>query len=129
MCEAGEASARARRVLIGDDEEAVRTVLAEILAEEGFSVVGLGADGVETVSLALSLAPDVILVDLRMPRLGGIEAIRQIRPELPEARIVVLSAYDDHSLQVDAANAGADAFLVKGCSMGEVVAALAPSLS
>jgi DNA-binding NarL/FixJ family response regulator len=114
-----------RQVLVVDDDEGVRAVLADVLEDEGFEVVGRARDGVEGVALALSLAPDVILLDVRMPRLDGIGAARQIHEELPGARVVMLSAYDDQGLKSEARDAGASAFLVKGCPLGELVRAVA----
>ena len=116
--------AKAMRVLVVDDDDAVRAVLAEILQEEGFQVVGQAIDGIEGVSLALSLTPDGVLLDVRMPRMGGIEAARAILAQLPNVRIVMLSAYDDASLQAEAKEAGVSAFLVKGCALGELVDAV-----
>lgn len=112
------------RVLVVDDDLAVRTVLSELLREEGFDVVGRALDGIEGVSLALSLSPDVILLDVRMPRMGGIDAAREILSHLPNVRIVMLSAYDDGSLKAEAQAAGASTFLVKGCPLAELVAAV-----
>lgn len=112
------------RVLVVDDDLAVRSVLCDVLTEEGFDVVGAAVDGVEGVALATSLSPDVILLDVRMPRLGGLEAARQIRPLNPNVRLVMLSAYDDPTLQHEAEAAGASAFLFKGCKLSEIVAAL-----
>ena len=116
--------AKAMRVLVVDDDDAVRAVLAEVLQEEGFEVVGRAIDGIEGVSLALSLTPDGVLLDVRMPRMGGIEAARAILAQLPNVRIVMLSAYDDASLQAEAKEAGVSAFLVKGCALGELVDAV-----
>jgi DNA-binding NarL/FixJ family response regulator len=112
------------RVLVVDDDDAVRTVLSELLREVGFDVVGRAGDGVEGVSLAQSLSPDVILLDVRMPRMGGIDAAREILSHLPNIRIVMLSAYDDGSLKTEAQAAGASTFLVKGCPLAELVAAV-----
>jgi two-component system, response regulator PdtaR len=112
------------RVLVVDDDDAVRTVLADLLQEEGFEVVGRAIDGIEGVSLALSLTPDGVLLDVRMPRMGGIEAARAILAQLPNVRIVMLSAYNDASLQAEAKEAGVSAFLVKGCALDELVAAV-----
>jgi len=117
-------AAKAMRVLVVDDDDAVRAVLAEVLQEEGFEVVGRAIDGIEGVSLALSLTPDGVLLDVRMPRMGGIEAARAILAQLPNVRIVMLSAYDDASLQAEAKEAGASAFLVKGCPLSELVDAV-----
>jgi DNA-binding NarL/FixJ family response regulator len=116
--------AKAIRLLVVDDDDAVRAVLAEILQEEGFQVVGQAIDGIEGVSLALSLTPDGVLLDVRMPRMGGIEAARAILAQLPNVRIVMLSAYNDASLQAEAKEAGVSAFLVKGCALGELVDAV-----
>lgn len=112
------------RVLVVDDDDAVRTVLCEILHEEGFEVVGRAIDGIEGVSLALSLSPDGILLDVRMPRMGGIDAAREILSRLPGVRIVMLSAYDDASLKEEARQAGASAFLIKGCPLAELIDAV-----
>ena len=114
------------RVLVVDDNDAVRTVLSDVLQEEGFEVVGRAIDGIEGVSLALSLSPDGILLDVRMPRMGGIDAAREILSRLPNVRIVMLSAYDDASLKTEAREAGASAFLVKGCPLAEIVDAFTP---
>lgn len=119
------AAQKTTRVLVVDDDDAVRAVLCEIFREEGFEVVGRAGDGVEGVSLALSLSPDVILLDVRMPRMGGIDAAREILSLLSNARIVMLSAYDDGSLQAEAQAAGASAFLVKGGPLDELIAAVA----
>jgi Response regulator containing a CheY-like receiver domain and an HTH DNA-binding domain len=116
--------AKAMRVLVVDDDDAVRAVLAEVLQEEGFEVVGRAIDGIEGVSLALSLTPDGVLLDMRMPRMGGIEAARAILAQLPNVRIVMLSAYDDASLQAEAKEAGVSAFLVKGCPLSELIDAV-----
>lgn len=116
----------ALRVLIVDDEPAVRAVLSDIFSEEGFSVVGTACDGVEAISQAVVFRPDAVVLDVRMPRLGGLEAARQIRIELPDARIVMLSAYDDQSLIAEADAIGVAAFLVKGCPIREVIDAVAP---
>lgn len=113
------------RVLVVDDDEAVRAVLADVLEDEGFDVVGSARDGIEGVSLAIALGPDVVLLDVRMPRLDGIGAARQIRAELPAARLVMLSAYDEQALRAEASEAGANAFLIKGCPLGEIVRAVA----
>lgn len=112
------------RVLVADDDEAVRDALAHVLTEEGFDVVGLAADGAEAVELAESLAPDAVILDVRMPRVGGIEAARRISPLRSDTRVVMLSAYDDPALQREAAAAGASRFLVKGCSLSELIEAV-----
>jgi DNA-binding NarL/FixJ family response regulator len=109
------------RAIVVDDNDGVRRELNHLLCEEGVEVVGLGADGEEAVSLALSLAPDVILLDVRMPRLDGLDAARQIRSQVPSTRIVMLSAFDDKTLVAEATSIGVDAFLVKGCPLNDLL--------
>jgi len=117
-------SDRPARVVVVDDDEAVRTVLSHVLADEGLEVVGVAGDGAAAVCLAESLRPDAIVLDVRMPGIGGIEAARRIRPIDPDVRLVMLSAYDDPTLQQEAAAAGASVFLVKGCALSELVQAV-----
>jgi DNA-binding NarL/FixJ family response regulator len=112
------------RVLVADDDDAVRMVVGDILEEEGFLVVGRAVDGVEALAMARALGPDVIVLDVRMPRMGGLEAARQLRPDDPDVRLVILSAYDDPTLIQEARAVGAAAFLVKGCSLDELIAAI-----
>lgn len=112
------------RVLVADDDESVRTVLAHVLADYGFDVVGVAADGIEAVALTESLQPDAVVLDVRMPRVGGIEAARRIGPLRAGLRVIMLSAYDDPALQQEAAAAGASRFLVKGCSLSDLVDAV-----
>jgi DNA-binding NarL/FixJ family response regulator len=82
------------RVLVVDDQELVRAGFRMILERSGLDVVGEAGDGVEAVRLADEHAPDVILMDVRMPRMDGIEATRQIVARSPSARIVVLTTFD-----------------------------------
>ena len=112
-------------VLVVDDDATFRRMLVAVLDDEGFDVLGAATDGLEGVSLARSLRPDAIMLDVRMPGLDGLAAGRQIRDADPEVRLVFLSAYDDPTLQREAAALGANDFLVKGCRLSELVDALA----
>jgi DNA-binding NarL/FixJ family response regulator len=112
------------RVVVADDDEAVRTVLSHVLSDEGIDVVGLACDGREAVALALELRPDTVLLDIRMPHLGGIEAAQQIRAADPNMRLVMLSAYDDATLQQEAKVVGASRFLIKGCALADLIDAV-----
>lgn len=114
----------ATRVLVVDDDQAVRTVVSHVLSDEGLDVVGLGADGHEAITLALELHPDVVVLDIRMPGLGGLEAAQQIRSVDPNVRLVMLSAYDDATLQQEAQAVGASRFLVKGCALADLIEAV-----
>jgi DNA-binding NarL/FixJ family response regulator len=119
------ATARAvTRVVVADDDEAVRTVLSHVLSDEGIDVVGLACDGREAVALALELLPDTVLLDIRMPELGGLEAAQQIREANPHMRLVMLSAYDDATLQQEAKVVGASRFLIKGCALVDLIDAV-----
>src|SRR3990170_1001941 len=104
------------RVLVADDQPILHEALVDLLRESGFDVVGIAGDGQEALVMARSLSPDVILIDVRMPGVDGIEATRRIRSQMPGIRVVVLSAYEDRSLQAGAAQAGADGYVVKGTS-------------
>lgn len=108
--------AEACRVLIAEDDPRVREGLRELLVQDGFTVVGAAADGNEAVTMAEALAPDVIVMDFRMPEMDGIEASLEVKRRLPYAEIILLSAYDDRKLQAEAAAAGVFRFLVKGCA-------------
>jgi DNA-binding NarL/FixJ family response regulator len=111
-------------VLVVDDQSPVRNVLVRLLEEAGCTVLGAAADGAEAVTLALELRPDAVLMDVRMPKLDGIQATAQIREQLPDARVVLLSAYEDPALQQDAEAAGAHAYLIKGCAAEDLLHAL-----
>ena len=104
-------------VLLVDDNAEDRRRLAVLLQDEGIAVVGEAGDGVEGVALAQDLKPDVILMDLRMPLMDGFEATRRILKVQPLVQVLILTVYDDPSLDRSASEAGAYAYLVKGCSV------------
>lgn len=102
-------------VVVVDDSPGIRRALR--LAIDGHAdlqVVAVGADGIEGIEVSREHRPDVVLIDFKMPRMDGIHAARQIIAELPDTRIVMLSAYDDMSIIDDATAAGVDDFLCKG---------------
>jgi DNA-binding NarL/FixJ family response regulator len=108
-------------VLLVDDEPRLRGQLGALLGDYGIAVVGEAGNGREAVELACRLRPDVVLMDMRMPELDGIEATRRLSELLPSTAVIVLSAYDDPALMSEAHQAGAHAYLVKGCRAGELV--------
>jgi DNA-binding NarL/FixJ family response regulator len=114
---AADAPAGAPRVLLVDDDADVRGALRGLLEDEGIEVVGEAGDGLEAVDSVRRSQPDVVLMDLRMPRLDGIGATRRIRELAPNVQVVVSTAYEDVALQTGASRAGAFAFLVKGCGV------------
>ncbi|MGW6686273.1 response regulator [Streptomyces sp. NPDC054961] len=101
------------RVVIADDQELVRTGFRLILTARGIDVVGVAADGVEAVSEVRRLRPDVVLLDIRMPRLDGLEAARQIIADAPECRVIMLTTFDLDQYVYAALAAGASGFLLK----------------
>ena len=113
------------RVLIADDQRVVREGLAMVLGLlDGVEVVGVAADGNEAVALAVDLRPDVVLMDLRMPRCDGIEATRLLRERQPGAKVVVLTTYADDQSVIEAFRAGARGYLTKDAGGEEIRQAL-----
>ena len=113
------------RVLLADDQALVRHGFGMILrAESGIEVVGEAGDGAEAVSLAQELAPDVVLMDVRMPKLDGIEATRQIVSALGSPRVLVLTTFDNDEIVLGALRAGASGFLLKDAPGDQLVAAI-----
>lgn len=120
----GEASARSR-ILIVDDAEDVRRDLRTVLQlHRDLEVVGEAVNGIEAVSLAEELKPDVVLMDLRLPGLDGFEATEQIRRRGLARSVIVLTIYDDQENRARAARTGIDLFLVKGLGIDDLVAAI-----
>ena len=102
------------RVLVVDDHDMLREALVELLDQAGFDVVGEAADGADAVALAKQLHPEVVLMDLRMPVLGGLDATRLIKDACPATQVILLSAFESPALEQQAAEAGCFACLVKG---------------
>jgi two-component system, NarL family, invasion response regulator UvrY len=115
---------RPARLVVVDDDEDVRQQISDSLREEGLDVLGEAADGETGLDLAGRLRPDVVIADLRMPGLGGIDMTRRISTELPGVRVVILTAYDDQGLQTASLAAGAWRLLVKGCSIDDLLRAV-----
>lgn len=113
------------RVLLADDHDVVRRGLTALLdGAPGFAVVAAAADGAEAVTLAAEHEPDVILMDLSMPGVDGIEATRQVVAEWPEARIVVLTSFSERERILDALDAGAVGYLLKDSDPDELLRAI-----
>ncbi len=113
------------RVLLAEDHAVVREGTRQIVeADPAIEVVGEAADGAEVVALALRLRPDVVLLDVHMPVMNGIEATRRIVADTPDAQVLILSAYDDEDYVSAALDAGASGYLLKSAHGHEVVAAI-----
>lgn len=113
------------RLLIVDDHPIVRDGLRAVFeSEAAFEVVGQAADGIEAVDRAAALRVDVVLMDLRMPRMGGVEAIRQLRRRAPEIRVLVLTTFDSDADVLPAVEAGATGYLLKDAPREELLRAV-----
>jgi NarL family two-component system response regulator LiaR len=113
------------RILFADDHAVVREGLRTLIATEpGMEVAGEAADGAEVVQLALSLQPDVILLDMMMPRKNGLEAIKEIMSQDPGARILVLTSFSHDDKVFPAIKAGALGYLLKNASPGALLKAI-----
>jgi AmiR/NasT family two-component response regulator len=112
-----------RRVLIAEDEALIRLDLSEMLAEEGFEVVGQAVDGEQAVAMAMELRPDLVILDVKMPKKDGIDAASEIVAE-QIAPVVILTAFSQRELIERARDAGAMAYLVKPFSKSDLLPAI-----
>ena len=113
------------RILIADDHTLVRESLVGLLQAEGdVQVVAQAADGVETVEKALATRPDIVVTDLSMPRLSGIEVVRRLKEALPNTRVLVLTMHQEDEYVLQAVRAGASGYLVKDSAASELLAAV-----
>ena len=113
------------KILIVDDHKLMREGLAELIRhEDGMSVVGEAESGIMAVRLACELKPDIVLMDIEMPDLNGIEAARQIRKEAPEVKIIALSMHEDRRFVRQMFGAGARGYVLKGSAFEELAIAI-----
>jgi DNA-binding NarL/FixJ family response regulator len=113
------------RIMLVEDHQVVRQGLAALLSStDDLEVVAAVGDGLEAVEQFPKAQPDVTLVDLQMPKLGGVETIRRIRADFPEARLIVLTTYDGDEDIYRALQAGARAYLLKGMPLDDLVATI-----
>lgn len=113
------------RIIICDDQDIIRDGLEMLLRlESDMQVVGKAADGNRAVQLTASLRPDLVLMDLKMPGMNGIEATRQIRRAFPHIKVLVLTTYDDDEWLMDAIRVGASGYLLKDMPREQVIQAV-----
>lgn len=120
----GGPPSRAIRLLLADDHRMLREGLRRSMVERGFEVVGEARDGAAAVDLTAALRPDVVLMDVSMPQLDGVEATRLIKARMPDVRIVILTMHADQDILTEAIRAGANGYLVKDCSTDEIASAI-----
>lgn len=112
------------RVLLADDHRMLREGLRRSLSEEGFDVVGEAENGEQAVRMAAELRPDVVLMDVSMPEMDGVDATRAIRGTDTPTQVIMLTMHADKEVLADAIRAGASGYLVKDCSTDEVAEAV-----
>lgn len=112
-------------ILVADDHALLRQGIKNVLAlENDFAVIGEAGDGEETLRKAAELAPDVILLDINMPRLNGLEVTKRLRDSHPQIKVLILTIHDDDSYVVEVIKAGAAGYLLKDVEPGMLVAAI-----
>ena len=121
---------RTARVLVVDDQTLFRTGLTSLLSEDQrVEVVGQAVDGSDAVKQAIKLKPDVVLMDLKMPNLDGIEATRQIVEQVPSTRVLILTTFETDSQVIQALKAGASGYVLKDSSAAAIVSSVLAVIS
>lgn len=117
------------RLLIADDHALVRSGLRSLLKREpGFEIAGEAEDGREAVELCRGLRPDLVLMDMRMPRMDGLEATRTIKREYPETKILMVTMHNDQDYILEAVKAGAAGYVLKDAPREELISAVRRAL-
>lgn len=114
----------AQKILIVDDAAFMRMMIKDILTKNGFEVVGEAADGVQAVTLYKELQPDLVTMDITMPEMDGITALKQIKADYPSAKVIMCSAMGQQAMVIDAIQAGARDFIVKPFQADRVIEAI-----
>ena len=115
---------RSPRFLLVDDHEHIRNLLRRVLERRGFEVVGEAENGLVGVEIAALVQPEIVLMDINMPVINGIEATRQIKAANPTIEVLIFSAYDDDSLRRSAEEVGAAGWILKGSPPQELFDAI-----
>ena len=117
-----------RRILIVDDAAFMRMMIKDILTKNDFEVVGEAADGVQAIEKYIDLKPDLVTMDITMPEMDGIAALKAIKEKDPAAKIIMCSAMGQQAMVIDAIQAGAKDFIVKPFQADRVVEAIEKAL-
>lgn len=117
-----------KRILIVDDAAFMRMMIKDILTKNNFEVVGEAADGAQAVDKYLELKPDLVTMDITMPEMDGIAALKAIKEKDPSAKIIMCSAMGQQAMVIDAIQAGAKDFIVKPFQADRVVEAIEKAL-
>jgi signal transduction histidine kinase len=121
---AGDQATRPVRVLVVDDTPALRVLMRAVLEGTGFEVVGEAGDGLAAITQAMELKPDLVLLDLAMPVMDGLEALPRLREGLPETKVVIVSGFERRAMEAQVVEAGADAYVQKGLPPQAMLAVL-----
>ena len=119
----------AHRILIVDDASFMRMMIKDILVKNGYEVVGEAADGAQAVTMYKELKPDLVTMDITMPEMDGITALKNIKAENPNAVVIMCSAMGQQTMVIDAIQAGAKDFIVKPFQADRVLEAISKNLS
>ena len=117
-----------KRILIVDDAAFMRMMIKDILTKNGFEVVGEAADGLQAVEKYNELRPDLVTMDITMPEMDGIAALKEIKKTSPNATIIMCSAMGQQAMVIDAIQAGAKDFIVKPFQADRVIEAIQKAL-
>lgn len=113
------------RVLVVDDQQLIREGIASLLGiQDGIEVAGTASDGEEALERAVALNADVVLMDIRMPKMDGVQAVAALRQRLPSCRVIMLTTFDDQEYVIQALKAGASGYLLKDLPSRELAAAI-----
>ncbi|EIT85093.1 response regulator receiver protein [Fictibacillus macauensis ZFHKF-1] len=118
-----------KRILVVDDAAFMRMMIKDILIKNGYHVVGEAADGAEAVEKYKELMPDLVTLDITMPEVDGIAALKEIRKHHSDAKVIMCSAMGQQSMVIDAIQAGAKDFIVKPFQADRVIEAISKTLS
>ncbi|MGM7701182.1 response regulator [Pseudalkalibacillus sp. Hm43] len=118
----------ANRILIVDDAAFMRMMIKDILSKNGFEIVGEAADGAQAVELYKEHTPDLVTMDITMPEMDGITALKEIRGMNPDAKVIMCSAMGQQAMVIDAIQAGAKDFIVKPFQADRVLEAIKKTL-